>query len=173
MSADYLVIGYFKFVDDTKQAIVRLKEQGHSQYWVYSPVPSHDLDEEIYRGKLRSPVRLFTLTGAIVGCLGAFLMTCWMSMDWPLRVSAKPIISIPAFVIIGFECTVLFGCLCTLLGMLHFCKIPNIFACPGYRADFSKDIFGLVTRVSKDEAEKVKQGFVSCGAGNVEIEYVR
>ncbi len=170
---DHIVIGHFRYVDDTKQAIVRLKQGGFSDLQLFSPVPNHDLEEELYREKPRSAVRRFTLIGAVTGCLGAFLMTIWMSHDWPLRTSAKPIISIPAFVVIGFECTVLLGCIFTLLGMLHLNRLPNIFAAPGYRPNFSKDVFGLVARVTKEKTEQVKTELKKAGAFEVEVEYAR
>lgn len=173
MSAQYLVIGQFKYVDDTKTAISCLKAKGVRDFRLYSPVPNHELEEEIYKGKRRSSVRMFTLLGGITGCLGAFLMTIWMSLDWPLRTSAKPVIAIPSFVVIGFECTVLLGCIFTLIGMLHFSRIPNIFRCPGYRPDFTKNLFGLVARVSKEDADSIKGEFEKCGAAFVEVEYVR
>lgn len=173
MAADYLVIGHFSFVDDTHQAIIKMREKGVNNVTLYSPVPNHDLEEELYRGQMRSPVRRFTLIGAFLGCCLAFLMTIWMSMDWPLRTSAKSIVSIPPFVVIGFECTVLIGGIVTLLGMLHLARIPNIFRSPGFRPDFTNNVFGLVARVPKEESETIRDEFQRCGAAKVEIEYVR
>ncbi|MBL7661788.1 DUF3341 domain-containing protein [bacterium] len=174
MSTDYVVVGHFKFVDDARKAIISLRNHGLVPKTVlYSPVPNHDLEEELYYGKKRSPVRRFTLLGALTGLSGAFLMTCWMSLDYPLRVSAKPLVSIPSFVVIGFECTILLGAIFTLIGMLHNSRIPHIFSSPGYRPNFSKDIFGLVVRVAKDQAPGIESEFRSFGAEKVESEYVR
>lgn len=173
MSVDYMVVGHFEYVDDTEKAIEAVKAAGIDDFELYSPVPNHDLEEVIYRGKVRSPVRMFTLLGGLTGCLGAFLMTSWMSIDWPLRTSAKPIVSIPAFVIIAFECTILLGAIFTLIGMFHNSRIPDLFRAPGYRPQFTENIFGLVARVPKDQADSVKQQFVDCGAQEVEVQYVR
>lgn len=173
MAAEYIVIGHFQFIDDVKKAIVSLKRQGIKDLTLYSPAPNHDLEDELYLGKRRSPVRIFTFLGGLFGCLGAFLMTIWMSSDWPMRTSAKPIVSIPAFVVIGFECTILIGGIVTLLAMLHFCRIPNPFRSPGFRGDFTKDIFGLVVRVPKEQTENIDKELRSFGAKEVEVEYVR
>lgn len=170
---DYLVVGHFKFVDDTKAAIIKLREMGYRNVQLYSPVPNHELEEELYRDRPRSPVRRLTLLGGVTGCLGAFLMTSWMSLDWPLRTSAKPLLSVPAFVVIAFECTILLGGLFTLLALLHFCRLPNIFRSPGYRPVFSRDIFGLTVRVPKDAADAVQAELQRSGAGEVEVQYVR
>lgn len=175
MSSDYLVVGHFKFVDDTKSAIIKLREKGidDSQMELYSPLPNHDLEDELYKFRPRSPVRRFTLTGALTGCSAAFLMTIWMSIDWPLRVSAKPLISIPAFIVVAFECTILLGAIFTLLSMFHFSRLPHIFHTPGFRPSFTNNTFGLTARVAKEKTEEVKALLESDGAHLVEVQYVR
>jgi molybdopterin-containing oxidoreductase family membrane subunit len=173
MANDYLVVGHFRHVDDTQHAIRQLRESGETRVELFTPFPSHDLEEEMYFGQKRSPVRRVTLTGGITGLLGAFLMTCWMSIDYPLRVSAKPLISVPAFIVIGFECTILLGSLFNMLGMFHFSRIPSFFRNPGFRPNFTNGTFGLTVRVPEEKAEKFKQMFEAGGAEKVEVQYVR
>lgn len=173
MSKEYAVVGHFEFVDDTVSALRYLREEGLDDFHLYSPFPNHELEDEAWFGKKRSPVRMFTLLGGMTGCLGAFLMTCWMSMDYPLRTSAKTVVSIPAFVVIAFECTILLGALFTLVGMLHNSRIPNVFGAVGFRRNFTEDTFGLVVPASKEDAESIKSEFAKLGAKQVEIDYVR
>jgi len=173
MATENIVIGEFKYLDDILNAVAKLREKGIENFDVYSPFPNHELEDEVYKYRPRSPVRRVTLVGAVSGCLGAFLMTSWMSMDWPLRTSAKPILSFPAFVVIGFECTILIGAIFTLLAMFHFSRIPNFFPKPGFRPSFSNGTFGLVARVNKDNSGLVEQELKGCGAERVEVEYVR
>src|SRR5690606_40479314 len=71
----------------------------------------HALDTE------ESPVRLFTLVGGLTGAATGFALATWTSMDWPLVTGGKPIISLPAWVIIAFELTILFGALSTVIGL--------------------------------------------------------
>lgn len=173
MTNEYIVVGHFEYVDDTQKAIAELRKDGIDQLELFTPYPNHDLEDEMYRNQKRSPVRMITLTGAVTGCLGAFLMTSWMSVDWPLRVSAKPLLSYPAFVIIAFECTILIGSIFNLLGMFHFSRIPHIFRTPGFRPNFTEGTFGLTARVSKDRSDAVKSKMEKLGAANVEVGYVR
>lgn len=168
--AEYLVVGSFPYIDDALGAVTQLRERG-ADYEVYSPIPHHGLEEAVFKYKRRSPVRFFTFIGGLSGCLGAFLMTSWMSLDWPIRTSAKTILSYPAFVVIGFECTILLGGIITLLAMFHFCRIPSPFRTPGYRKTFSEGTFGVVVRVRQDEADAVKSELARCGAKEVEVEY--
>lgn len=170
-----VVVGHFKFLDDTKQAIVRLREKGvgFKQIELFTPFPSHELEEELYRFEKRSPVRRFTILGGVLGCLGAFLMTCWMSIDYPVRVSAKPLISIPAFVVIAYECTILIGSIFNIGSMFHFSRIPSFFKSAGFRPEFTEGTFGLTVRVDKERAEDFKGLLRDSGAHEVEVQYVR
>lgn len=171
---DYLVTGQFTKVHDTIAAVRALREGGHDKYLeAFSPFPDHHLEDELYRGKPRSPVRIIVLLGGIIGCLGAFLFTSWMSIDYPLRVSAKPLVSIPAFVIVAFECTILLGGILNFLSMFHFSRIPLLFKPAGYRPVFSEGHFGLSVRVGKEESEEVGRTLSELGAEEVEVRYVR
>lgn len=173
MATDYVVVGHFEFVDDAINAVRGLRDKGYSEIEAFSPIPDHDLEAEVYRDKVRSPVRMFTLLGGTIGCLGAFLFTSWMSLDWPLRTSAKPILSIPAFVIIAFECTILLGAIFTLLSMLGFSRIPSIKRNLAHRPNFSEGTFGITARVPEEKTELVKEVLSENGAKEVELQYVR
>jgi hypothetical protein len=175
MSAEneYVVVGHFEFVDDVIGAVAAVKNKSPKWYRVFSPFPCHEIEDEVYKGKARSPVRMFTLLGALTGVSGAFLMTIWMSIDYPLRTSAKEIISIPAFVVIGFECTILLGALFTLLSMFHFSRIPNLMRWPDFRPNFSEGTFGVTVRVPEAQKEVYKELLTSHGAHKVEVQYVR
>ncbi len=174
MSTDYLVTGEFTSIEQTIGAVKSLREEGlDDKMDVYSSFPDHHLEDAIYEGKKRSPVRMFVFLGGLTGCLGAFLFTSWMSVDYPLRVGAKPLISFPSFVIIAFECTILLGALSNITSMFFFSRLPNIFRPAGYRPQFSAGTFGISLRVPKDDAEDVTKKLESYGAEEVEAVYVR
>lgn len=169
-----MVVGEFAKISELRHAIATMRSHGHDENLEYfSPFPEHSIEEEMYRGKRRSPVRMFTLLGGATGCLGAFLFTSWMSIDYPIRVSAKPLISIPSFVVIAFECTILLGAIFTLLSMFHFSRIPALFSMPGFRPVFTEGTFGLTVRVKKEQSDQVKGQLESLGAQRVEVSYVR
>lgn len=173
MAVDYLVIGHFASPSAAAAAVALLRGSGTARLEVYSPVPNQQLESAVFVDSPRSPVRRFTLAGALAGFFGAYLATCWMSIDWPLRTSAKPIVSIPAFTVIAFECLVLVGGVLTLAALFHFCRLPNVLHTPGYRRCFSEDTFGVVARARKEEAPAVRAVLENAGAEFVEVEYVR
>lgn len=91
---------------------------------IFTPYPVHEA-EEILKIKT-SPLRFFTLIGALSGLLFGFFFTSWASMDWPIIRGGKPILSFPAFIIVAFELTILFGGVISFIGYLVLSKLPNI-----------------------------------------------
>lgn len=166
MRGNKVVVGVFKYMDDTIHAVAWSKEK-NLDWRVYSPVPNHELEEATFPEK--SPVRLITATGALTGLTFGFALAILCSLDYPLRVSAKDIVSIPGFVVIGYECTILFGALATLFAMFHFCRIPDIFRKIGYDPRFSQDKFGVVVGCDANQVDEVKESLMKNGAEEVQV----
>ncbi len=166
MKGERVVVGVFTYFDDTIKAIKRVKSDG-LDFRVYSPVPNHELEELLTPES--SPMRFFTGLGAVSGIIGGFTLAIWTSLDYPLRVSAKAIPSIPGFVVIGYECTILFGGLATLFGLLSLCRIPYPFREVGFDESFTQDKFGIVVGCAGDKAFELKSAFEAAGADRVEV----
>ena len=141
MKGNKAVVGVFSYLDDTIRAVEAAKAS-NLDFRAYSPVANHDL--EAATSESRSNVRIFTSVGALTGLVFGFALAILCSLDWPMRVSAKDVVSIPGFVVIGYECTILFGALATLVGLVHFCRLPDILRKVGYDPRFSDDKFGVV-----------------------------
>jgi hypothetical protein len=90
----------------------------------YTPYPVHEIEEILDSGP--SPLRLITLIGALSGLIFGFLFTIGTSLDWPIIRGGKPIVAIPAFIIVAFELTILFGGVISFLGYLFLSKLPSI-----------------------------------------------
>jgi hypothetical protein len=90
---------------------------------IYTPYQVHEA-EHLLKIK-NSPVRFFTLIGALSGLFIGFLFTIWTSLDWPLIRGGKPIVSIPAFIIVAFEITILFGGVISFIGFLLLSGLPS------------------------------------------------
>jgi len=166
MSGSKAVVGVFTYLDDTLKAIKAMKESNHD-IKAFAPFACPELSEAIE--PKRSPVRFVTGTGAVTGLTFGFSLAILCSLDWPLRVSAKNVISVPAFVPIGYECTILFGGIFTLLALLHFCKIPDILRKIGHDPRFTYDKFGLVVACDGAEVDDVKSQLKKLGADEVEV----
>jgi hypothetical protein len=166
MKGSKAVVGVFTHIDDTLSAIQVAKER-EWDYRVYSPVPHHEIEEATMPDK--SPVRFFTFVGAVSGLVGGFGLAIWTSLDYPMRVSAKDVVSVPGFVVIGYECTILLGGIFTLLALILFCKLPNLLRISGYDPRFSQDKFGVVVGCDGSMIEEVKGKLAKAGADEVHV----
>jgi molybdopterin-containing oxidoreductase family membrane subunit len=147
-------------------AIQETKKQGRD-FRAYAPFYNHDFDDCC--SDKRSDVRKFNLVGAILGCTAGFSLAILCSLDWPLRTSAKDIVSIPGFIVIGYEWTILWGALFTLLGILVLGKLPDFFPKVGYDPRFSQDKFGVVVGCNKDSVDAVSEYLKAAGADEVQV----
>jgi hypothetical protein len=135
------LLASFEYLDDIVDAIHELRKAGFKGLRAFAPYPEHHIEEAL--GYERSPVRVWTLVGGLTGTATGFAFTIWTSMDWPLVTGGKPILSIPAYVVIAFELTILFGALSTIIGLFVNAGIPKIKAPVVYNPEFSSGTFGL------------------------------
>ena len=92
-----------------------------------------------------------------------------MSYDWPVLVGGKLIASIPPYVVIAFELTILLGALITVAAVAVF---SVLMARPGaaYDPRFSDDQIGIFVPAPSDQADRVEQLLRSAGATEVRRE---
>jgi molybdopterin-containing oxidoreductase family membrane subunit len=162
------VLAIYDAVDTTIDGIRALRKEGRKKMTVITPVPYHQIAEELDTSP--SPVRLCTFIGGLVGGILGFTLAAWTSLDWPLVTNGKEIVSIPPFMVIWFECTVLIGGLTNLFAMLFFAGLPDVKTVEGYDARFAADRIGIFVPVSGAEAEKVAGLLRGSGAEEVRVE---
>ncbi len=146
------LLGVFDHPLSAAHVTEKLRGRGYTDLEVYSPVPSHELDDAVHPRPSR--VRIFTLIGGLLGVVTGYAMTIWMANDWRLMVGGKPFSSIPPYTIIAFELTILFGGLLTVLGLFVVARLPRFKRDSVYSARFSAEDFGVVVRCrDRDVAE--------------------
>ena len=159
-------LGVFQEVDTAVHAIERLRAAGMTDLETYSPLPQHDLEHALHRPQ--SPVRLFTLVGALTGTATGFALAIWTSLDWPLITGGKPIVSLPAFVVIGFEVTILFGALATVLGLIINARLGAPMKGVAYDPRFSAGHFGVLVDAPANQGAEARRIMEEAGAEEVQ-----
>jgi hypothetical protein len=116
-STKNFLVGVFEDEDVLMKAVENVREKGVKIHEVYTPFPVHGLDEALGYRRSRLPVAAF-----LFGMTGTFLAIStqiWMmGFDWPMIIGGKNFVSLPPFVPVTFEFTVLlaaFGMVGTFL----------------------------------------------------------
>ena len=158
--------GTYAHLDCLLAGIERLQAAGITGFQVMSPLPRHEIEEAIYGGA-PSPVRWWTLTGAITGLNVGFFLPALTHSQWPMiNPGGKPVVSLPTFAIIMFECTILFGCMATLAGFIVHAGLPSFMLDKSIQDPrFSDDQFGIVfLHANHGHTDKIKTILASSGA---------
>ena len=151
------ILASFDYLDSAVEAIEALRKAGFKKRAIqaFAPVPEHDLEHAMGYGQ--SPVRVFALVGALTGTATGFALAIFTAMDWPLVTGGKPIVSIPAFVVIAFEMTILFGALSTVIGLFINTRLPNMKPLVVYDPEFSAGRFGVYVSAAPDRVEEARR----------------
>jgi hypothetical protein len=111
MDADkHFVVGIYDDEDVLLKGIKKVRDSGIKIQEVYSPFPVHGIDDALGLKKTRLPIAafLFGMTGTSL----ALLMQIWMlGYDWPMIIGGKNHASLPPFIPVTFELTVLLSAL--------------------------------------------------------------
>jgi ActD protein len=161
------VLGVFAHADTTAQAIRDLRARGFADLKVYTPVPVEEIEEEIEKVRPLSAVRLFAVIGGLTGTATAFFLTIWTSLKWELVTGGKDPVSIPPFIIIAFELTILLTGISTLLALLILGRLPQTRPSPTYDPRFTVDRFGVAVGCPPDQVDAVGSLLSSAGAEEV------
>jgi hypothetical protein len=118
------IAGIFLTEDSVVNAARKVREAGYAKLEALSPYPIHAMEEAC--GIKRSAIPYVTFGAGCVGLLAALALTYYTSVvDWALNIGGKPFFSLPAFVPIMFELTVLFAALSSVGAFFYFCGMPK------------------------------------------------
>lgn len=161
------VLGVLSNPSSTVGALEALRDAGFRDLDVYSPVPSHEIEDALQRPPSR--VRVWTLLGGLFGVVAGYTMTIWMAYDWPIVIGGKPFASIPAYTVIAFELTILFGGVLTVLGLIAHGILMARKKHPAYRSAFTEDAFACLVGCHADQIPRVQELLEQAGSTEVRV----
>jgi hypothetical protein len=152
----------YAHIDGLLGGITALRKAGEKEFQVFSPTPHHAITHAL--GAAPSPVRAFTLAGGLIGLAVGWGITIGPLGNFSLQVGGKPLVSIPPFGVVAYICTILFGAVATLIGMIVHTRLPQISLVEGYDERLSSDHFGLQVRCPPDQCDRVARLLKRTGA---------
>ena len=122
MKQKKIVSGYFTDDKDLIVAIKKLQARNIAIADVRTPFPVHGLDTVLKFKRSRLP-RAGFIAGAIGLCVGLGFQAWVFTKAWPLNFGGKPNFSLPSFIPVTFELTVLFTAFALVFGFLIRSKL--------------------------------------------------
>lgn len=118
------IVAEYSSVETLLAACRRIRDAGYTKIDAFTPFPVHGIDEAL--GIKATVLPWIALVGGIVGAISGMVMQIWMiGINYPYIISGKPFISLPAFVPISFELTILFASFCAFFGMWALNGLPK------------------------------------------------
>ncbi len=141
----YGLVAEFDSVEAIMAAAERTRNAGYTRIDAYTPHPVEGLDEAL--GMRQTNLGWAVLAMGIVGGLAGFFMQWWANTSfYPLNIGGKPLNSWPNWIVIMYECTILFASFTAGLVMIFRNGLPrpyqSIFNTPGFE-NASRDRFFL------------------------------
>ncbi len=159
------IIGIFHGPDAALTAAGNLKGADFDTPEVQSPVPIHGVDEVL--GEKKAVIKRFTFFGGLIGASSGFLLAAGTAVLWVHPTGGRPIITIPPFLIITYELTILFGILATVLGFLISARLPAIRE-RIYVPEAAVDKFAVIVACDSDEQRRRAEAILhDAGASEV------
>lgn len=158
VSTDLPVItALYKNAGRILEAAKKVREAGFKKIQFFSPTKLPEMERLL--GLSRSPVRFWTLAGAISGVIGGFWLAGGTAMVNKLVVGGKPPLSWIPFCIPGFEGLILLGSLANLIGLIVHTRPYRVHRMP-FDPRYSQDTFALVVSCETERFKELKETMV-------------
>jgi hypothetical protein len=106
------------------EAVKKLREARFRAVDAYSPFPIEELKELLELHDPRIPI--LTVLGGFLGAAIGFGLPTYTNLAFPLDIGGRPLVAIPAFLMITFELGVLGAVLAGIFGMLVLNRLPRL-----------------------------------------------
>lgn len=167
MTGKKVLFGLFEDEEILKKAVKNVRAEGMKISDVLTPFPVHGLDSllGLRQTKLHSAGFIFGLTGTLT----ALTYIIWITtVDYPINYGGKPYFSLPAWIPITFELTVLFASIGMTLTYLYLNRMA-----PGVKPKIlderiTSHLFAMTFEIdgntSEDKKEEIRKVLSHCGA---------
>lgn len=169
MADKKVLFGLFEDEQVLMKAVKNVRAEGLKITDVLTPFPVHGLDEAmgLRMTKLHSAGFIFGLTGTLT----ALIFITWVStINYPINYGGKPYFSLPAWIPITFELTVLFSAVGMTLTYLYLNRLA-----PGMKPKIlderiTSHMFAMTFEIDGETSENKKQEIRSVLEANGAVE---
>lgn len=171
----YGILAEFKNPKELIDAAKLVTKNGYKNFDTFSPFPIHGIDKAMKLPK--SKLGWIVLGHGLVGLTGALSMIYFMMVyDYPLNISGKTLLNIPAWIPVTFELTILLSAFGAVFGMFFLNGLPRLnhplFNSENFKKATDDGFFVCIESEDPQfDIEKVQSLFSEAGALNIEEIY--
>ncbi|HEX6333605.1 MAG TPA: DUF3341 domain-containing protein [Flavisolibacter sp.] len=148
-------------------AVKAVRKGGYKIHDVYTPMPIHGLDAAM--GLRDTSLHTAGFIYGITGTATALGFISWaLAYDWPLNFGGKPFFSLPAWIPIIFELTVLFACVGMVLTFCYLCQMAPFVKKDHFHPRATDDLFVMAVECTSKTNEAEATQFLQ-GLGALEV----
>jgi hypothetical protein len=164
------VVGSFDDENVLFPAVKNVRRAGYKIHDVYTPFPIHGLDHAM--GLRETSIHTAGFIYGITGTTTALSCISWILVkDWPLNFGGKPHFSLPAWIPITFELTVLFSAVGMVLTFCYLCQLAPFVKKHVFHPRATDDLFTMVIECTDKTNETEVQAFLqNAGAKEINVQ---
>ncbi|HEX7756509.1 MAG TPA: DUF3341 domain-containing protein [Niabella sp.] len=151
-------------------AVKKVRRAGYKIQDVYTPFPIHGLDKEL--GMKDTDLHIAGFIYGITGTTVAISFIGWaLALDWQINFGGKPFFSLPAWIPIMFELTVLFSAVGMVLTFCWLCQLAPFVKKDHFSPRSTDDTFVMAIECTDKTNEADAIAFLqSAGAKEVQVQ---
>ena len=171
MSVKKFVVGCFDDEAVLFPAVKNVRRAGYKIHDVYTPFPIHGLDKAM--GLRETSLHTAGFVYGISGTMTALGFITWaLSVDWQINFGGKPYFSLPAWIPITFELTVLFASIGMVLTFCWLCQLAPFVKKDHFNPRSTDDTFVMALECTEKTNDQEAIAFLtSVGAKDVSVQH--
>jgi hypothetical protein len=171
MAVKKFVVGCFYDEQVLFPAVKAVRKEGYKIHDVFTPMPIHGLD--VAMGLRETSLHTAGFVYALSGTATALGFITWaLTTDWPLNFGGKPHFSLPAWIPIIFELTVLFSAVGMVLTFCYLCQLAPFVKKDHFHLRSTDDTFVMVIECNdRTNEEEVRQFLGGLGAHDISTQF--
>lgn len=171
MGVKKFIVGNFDDEAVLFPAVKKVRRAGYKIHDVFTPFPIHGLDHAM--GLRDTSLHTAGFIYGITGTTTAVSFITWaLTIDWQIDFGGKPFFSLPAWIPITFELTVLFAAVGMVLTFCWLCQLAPFVKKDHFNPRSTDDTFVMALECTdKTNDAEVISFLQSVGAKEVKVDY--
>lgn len=171
MSVKKFITGNFYDERVLFPAVTKVRKAGYRLHDVYTPFPIHGLDKAM--GHKDTDLHIAGFIYGITGTITAVSFITWaLTVDWQINFGGKPFFSLPAWIPIMFELTVLFSAVGMVLTFCWLCQLAPFVKKDHFNPRSTDDTFVMAIECTDRTNEAEAIAFLqAAGAQDVQVQH--